>query len=172
MWKIYWNQKIERKPVPPPPPPDYALSRFYIKELFFLIRNHPFPLTVSDLKGQAHPKDISILASAIEVQARFLLTFNIKHYNPSPQMRLEIIKPGELLKKIRGTLRLIWYRYSAWRQDLRFISCFQPDIHFWFKVVTFFLLKLLLLPISTTRYDRTIAGRTISLTSAFPSFCF
>ena len=71
------------------------------------IRNHPSPKTISDLKGQAHPKDISILASAIEVKARFLLTFNIKHYNLSPQMSIEIIKPGELLKKIRETLQLI-----------------------------------------------------------------
>jgi predicted nucleic acid-binding protein len=71
------------------------------------IRNHPSLQTISDLKGQAHPKDISILASAIEVQAQFFLTFNIKHYNPSPQTRLEIIKPGELLERIRGTFRLI-----------------------------------------------------------------
>lgn len=71
------------------------------------IKNHPSPQIIFDLKGQAHPKDISILASAVETQARFLLTFNIKHYNPSPQMRIEIIRPGDLLEKIRGYFRLI-----------------------------------------------------------------
>ncbi len=71
------------------------------------INNHPSPQLVSDLKGQAHPKDIPILASAVEAQARFLLTFNIRHYNPSPRTRIEIIKPGDLLEKIREYFRLI-----------------------------------------------------------------
>ena len=63
-------------------------------------KNAGGPLLLS-LKGQAHPKDIPILAAALKSGARFLVTFNVKHYHPSPATVIEIIRPGELLREIR-----------------------------------------------------------------------
>ena len=63
-------------------------------------KNSPVP-ALSSLKGQAHPKDIPILAAALKSGARFLVSFNVKHYHPSPETGIEIIRPGELLREIR-----------------------------------------------------------------------
>lgn len=53
------------------------------------------------LKGQAHPKDIPILAAALKSGARFLVTFNVKHYRSSSTTGIKIVKPGGLLREIR-----------------------------------------------------------------------
>ncbi|MBW2602587.1 MAG: PIN domain-containing protein [Deltaproteobacteria bacterium] len=54
--------------------------------------------------NQADPKDVSILASALEVGARFLVTFNIRHYWTSPTTPIAVLTPGDLLQRIRSVL--------------------------------------------------------------------
>ena len=54
--------------------------------------------------NQADNKDVSILASALETRARFLVTFNVKDYWPTSTAQIEILKPGELLSRIRLAL--------------------------------------------------------------------
>ncbi len=54
--------------------------------------------------GNAHKKDLPILASAINTNANYLVTFNKKHFNPSSEIELIIANPGEILQKIRSHL--------------------------------------------------------------------
>jgi len=61
--------------------------------------------SLSLLSNQAHKKDVSILASALETKARFLVTFNVRDYWPHKAARLEVLTPGELLSRIRLALK-------------------------------------------------------------------
>lgn len=54
--------------------------------------------------NQADKKDVPILASALEAEACFLITFNVKDYWPANATRLEVLTPGELLSRIRLAL--------------------------------------------------------------------
>ena len=60
--------------------------------------------SLSLLSSQAHKKDVSILASALETKASFLVTFNVKDYWPHDTTQLEVLTPGELLSRIRLAL--------------------------------------------------------------------
>lgn len=60
--------------------------------------------SLSLLSSQAHKKDVSILASALETKASFLVTFNVKDYWPHDTTQLEVLTPGELLFRIRLAL--------------------------------------------------------------------
>ena len=60
--------------------------------------------SLSLLSNQAHKKDVSILASALEIKARFLVTLNVRDYWPHKTARLEVLTPGELLSRIRLAL--------------------------------------------------------------------
>ena len=63
----------------------------------------PDPLPVRKIIGQAHLKDLPILAAAISARADFLATFNTRHFQPrkSPPVVLE---PRDLLVRIRASL--------------------------------------------------------------------
>jgi len=52
-------------------------------------------------KDMAHEKDFVILTSAIQNKARYLVTFNSKHYFPTDTVNIKIVQPGELLLAIR-----------------------------------------------------------------------
>ena len=56
------------------------------------------------VSNQAEKKDVSILASAVDAKAQFLVTFNVKDYWPANTTRLEVLTPGELLSRIRFAL--------------------------------------------------------------------
>jgi predicted nucleic acid-binding protein len=57
-----------------------------------------------DYREMAHEKDLLILAAALRINAQFLVTFNTKHFYPAPELRLEVLQPGDLLKRIRAHL--------------------------------------------------------------------
>ena len=59
---------------------------------------------LSNVEGQAHPKDIPILAAALQAQVSYLVTFNIKHYFPDNDLNIKIVTPKELLREIRESL--------------------------------------------------------------------
>ena len=57
----------------------------------------------SELAGQAHPKDLPILAGAIAAGADFLATFNIRHFRVRRVAPL-ILTPGAIVTRIRRSL--------------------------------------------------------------------
>jgi len=54
--------------------------------------------------GMAHEKDLIILASAIQYHAKYLVTFNNKHYFPASDIDIKIVQPGDLLSSIRSMM--------------------------------------------------------------------
>ena len=52
----------------------------------------------------AHEKDLPILTSALQNQAKYLVTFNTKHYFPRPSTSIQILQPKDILHKIRTIL--------------------------------------------------------------------
>ncbi len=70
-----------------------------------IIKRNPSPGFLSSIDGQAHPKDLPILAAALKSGAHFLVTFNVKDYFPVRSTGIEIIKPGNLLQEIREYYR-------------------------------------------------------------------
>ena len=53
--------------------------------------------------GQAHAKDVPILAAAVANEADFLATFNVRHFHPRKLAPL-IRRPGELVAHVRRSL--------------------------------------------------------------------
>jgi predicted nucleic acid-binding protein len=51
-----------------------------------------------------HEKDLPILASAVQNHAKYLVTFNVKHYYPNPSTPIQVVQPKELLHQIRTIL--------------------------------------------------------------------
>ena len=54
-------------------------------------------------KGQADPKDLPILVAAIREKCSSLLTFNVRHYNPTAG-KIAVQRPGEFVKTVRAVL--------------------------------------------------------------------
>lgn len=54
-------------------------------------------------RGQADPKDLPILATALKHGCGFLLTFNTRHFRPSSSA-IKVQRPGEFLTAIRTLL--------------------------------------------------------------------
>lgn len=63
----------------------------------------PEPHELPPYKGQADPKDLPILVAALKHGCRFLLTFNIRHYEPATSEIL-VQRPGDFLTTIRTLL--------------------------------------------------------------------
>jgi hypothetical protein len=54
----------------------------------------------ASFSSQAETEDVPHLAAAVREACRFLVTFNTRHYWPKIQ-GLEVIKPGDLLRRLR-----------------------------------------------------------------------
>lgn len=65
------------------------------------IKKNPNLNEQNKYRHMAHPKDLPILTSAIKSQADYLVTFNTKHYFPNRDYHLVVLRPGEMLQKIR-----------------------------------------------------------------------
>ncbi len=63
----------------------------------------PEPHELPPYKGQADPKDLPIMVAALKHGCRFLLTFNIRHYEPATSEIL-VQRPGDFLTIIRTLL--------------------------------------------------------------------
>jgi len=60
----------------------------------------PDPTDLTPISGLADPKDLPILAAALREQCAWLVTFNIRHYQPGhPDIR--VLQPGEFVLQIR-----------------------------------------------------------------------
>lgn len=64
---------------------------------------NPNQSQLSTYAGQADPKDLPILVSAINAEARWLLTFNTRHYFPT-EPAIQIAKPGQFITATRHLL--------------------------------------------------------------------
>ena len=63
----------------------------------------PGRATLGKFSEQAHPKDVSILAAAIESGCESLITFNTRHYKPRGHA-IRIETPGRFLARLREEL--------------------------------------------------------------------
>ena len=63
----------------------------------------PSPSMVHALAGQAHAKDLPILAGAVSSKADYLTTFNVRHFRSRAAAPV-ILQPGEVLSRIRDSL--------------------------------------------------------------------
>ncbi len=63
---------------------------------------HPNPEDLYPYQDFAHPKDVPILAAAVSLGARWLVTFNLKDFYQPPQ--IVVVNPGQAVRKIRESL--------------------------------------------------------------------
>ncbi len=58
---------------------------------------------MKSLTGKADPKDLPILVAALRENCPWLITFNMKHYQPGiPQVT--VLRPGDFVVKVRDLL--------------------------------------------------------------------
>jgi predicted nucleic acid-binding protein len=63
----------------------------------------PLPDEVAAYSGMADPKDLPILVAAVRAACPWLVTFNIRHFQPGhPPLRIG--RPGELVQHVREQL--------------------------------------------------------------------
>lgn len=60
------------------------------------------PTDMTSFQGFAHPKDVPVLAVAVAVKARWLVTFNLKDFYQPPQ--ISVLNPGQAVRTIREVL--------------------------------------------------------------------
>jgi len=63
----------------------------------------PEPKELIPYKGQADPKDLPILVTALKHDCRFLLTFNVRHYTPAAA-KITVQRPGDFVTTVRALL--------------------------------------------------------------------
>jgi hypothetical protein len=63
----------------------------------------PTPAERSRLAGRAHPKDLPILAAALRTECPWLVTFNVRHFQPG-HPDVTVLRPGEFLTRVRDQL--------------------------------------------------------------------
>jgi predicted nucleic acid-binding protein len=63
----------------------------------------PLPEDLVACAGLADPKDLPILAAAVRAGCVWLVTFNVRHYQPGhPQV--SVLRPGEFVARVRDLL--------------------------------------------------------------------
>ncbi len=65
--------------------------------------NNPTEAENRKYEGQADAKDLPILVAAIEEHCTWLLTFNLRHYQPEPGT-LAVVRPGVFVREVRHLL--------------------------------------------------------------------
>ena len=53
--------------------------------------------------GCAHPKDLPVLVAALDAECPWLVTFNVRHFQPG-HPHVTVLRPGEFLFRIRDQL--------------------------------------------------------------------
>ena len=64
---------------------------------------NPSPIELLPYTGLADPKDLPILVAAVQAECPWLVSFNIKHYQPGHPAVLTL-QPGKLILRIRDLL--------------------------------------------------------------------
>ena len=63
----------------------------------------PSPADLDPYRGLAHPKDLPILVAALREGCPWLVTFNVRHYQPGHH-NVAVLRPGKLLLRVRDQL--------------------------------------------------------------------
>ncbi len=63
----------------------------------------PNRITLEPYQGLADPKDLPILAAAVLAECPWLVTFNVRHYQPG-HSTLKVVTPGEFVMHARDAL--------------------------------------------------------------------
>jgi len=65
----------------------------------------PDPTTeeVAAYVGLAHEKDLPILVAALQARCRWLVSFNVRHFQPG-HAEVAVVRPGEFLTQVRDRL--------------------------------------------------------------------
>ncbi|MCB0211786.1 MAG: hypothetical protein KDJ52_20775 [Anaerolineae bacterium] len=94
-----------------------ALAEFHLlaKRCLTVVSN-PTVTDLHNFDGQADPKGLPILVSAIQANCSHLITFNIRHFKPTGD-QITIQRPGEFLQHVRSQLRLL-SKAEEWESSL------------------------------------------------------
>jgi len=79
--------------------PDFGL----LIDSALTIVEDPSPENIRTYEGWADKKDLPILTAALQHDCHYLITFNVRDYNP-PAGQLLVQTPGDFLKKLREHL--------------------------------------------------------------------
>ena len=63
----------------------------------------PKPEDLKDLKGAADAKDLPILVAAVKAQCTWLVTFNVRHFQPG-HPDIIVLRPGDFIQRVREQL--------------------------------------------------------------------
>jgi hypothetical protein len=63
----------------------------------------PRPADLAACAGMADPKDVPILAAAVRESCPWLVTFNVRHFQPG-YPSVAVVRPGEFIQCVRGLL--------------------------------------------------------------------
>lgn len=64
---------------------------------------HPRPTELAPHAGLADRSDLPILVAALRAGCPYLVTFNVRHYEPGTS-EVTVLRPGELLARVRDLL--------------------------------------------------------------------
>lgn len=81
-----------------------ALATFrLLVERCLCVVSAPDRITLEPYQGLADPKDLPILVAAVLAESPWLITFNVRHYQPGHPM-LKALTPGEFVMHARDAL--------------------------------------------------------------------
>jgi len=63
----------------------------------------PHPADLEPYVGQADPKDLPLLVTAVREKCPWLVTFNVRHYQPG-HPDVTVVRPGEFVLRVRELL--------------------------------------------------------------------
>ncbi len=63
----------------------------------------PSPAELDPIRGLADPKDAPLLAVAVREACPWLVTFNVRHYQPG-HPSVKVVRPGAFMQQVRGLL--------------------------------------------------------------------
>lgn len=67
------------------------------------VTGDPLPEELEPFKGLADPKDLPILVAAVREACPWLITFNVRHFQPG-HPAITVMRPGELVQWVRALL--------------------------------------------------------------------
>jgi predicted nucleic acid-binding protein len=63
----------------------------------------PQPEDLLQYRGRADQKDLPIVVAALREGCSWLVTFNVRHYQPDHES-IKVVRPGEFVQHVRGLL--------------------------------------------------------------------
>ena len=64
---------------------------------------NPSVSNLGDYQGCAHIKDLPILVAAVHTQCQWLVTFNVRHFQPGIA-GIQVVRPGDFVLRVRSLL--------------------------------------------------------------------